>query len=190
MVLATRQTQTLINKFNNLSINQQDRMGDIANYVLIPFEGIINNVYPQGFKFYIREAKDIDKEYDKLDISVSNAKDIIYNFLSLAIKYGWGCLVFMVETGAGTKNIFRQVEQIHISYMYHKSYGYFVLLDIGKVVNQFLPNPLVVSVLQNLFNNAQEMKTFYDRVISDIIYKAIEGSITNTSLKKIRLNQG
>ena len=86
MVLATRQTQTLINKFNNLSINQQDRMGDIANYVLIPFEGSISHVDPLGIKLHLQSTKDIDKEAGKFGISVSNSKYIIDNFLSLDNK--------------------------------------------------------------------------------------------------------
>ena len=40
-----------------------------------------------GIKLYILATKEIYKEADKLDISVSNVKDIIYNFLSLANKY-------------------------------------------------------------------------------------------------------
>ena len=59
------------------------------NYVLITFEGNINTGYPQGIKIYLQAAKEIDKEVDKLDILVSNAEDIIDNFLILANKYGW-----------------------------------------------------------------------------------------------------
>ena len=80
------------------------------NYVLSPFEGKINPGYPHGLKLYLKSTKEIDKESDKLDISVSNAKDIIYCFLCLAKKYGWVRLAFTVDTGAGAKNIFRQLE--------------------------------------------------------------------------------
>ena len=57
--------------------------------------------------------------------------------------------------------------------MHHKPHGYFGLLVIGNVVNQVLPNLLVVSALQNLVNNAQEVNKFYDMVRSDMISKAI-----------------
>ena len=59
-----------------------------ANYVLRPFEGNINPRNPTGLKLYLQATKEIDKETDKLDISVSNAKDIVYRFLSLSNKYG------------------------------------------------------------------------------------------------------
>ena len=36
----------------------------------------------------------------------------------------------------------------------------------------------MVSDLQNLANNAQEVQNFYDRVHSDIIANSIDGSIT------------
>ena len=67
-----------------------------VNYMLIPFEGNINPGYPQGFKVYLQETKDIAKGADNLDIWILNAKDIIDHFISLANKYGWGCLLFMV----------------------------------------------------------------------------------------------
>ena len=79
-------------------------MADV-NYVLSPFEGNINPGYPTGIKIYLHAKNDIYKETDKLDISASNAKDIIDHLLSLANKYGWGQLSFMVGTDIGT-NIF------------------------------------------------------------------------------------
>ena len=90
-----------------------------------------------------------------MDISVSNAKDIIDNFLSLDNKYGWGRLAFMVDAGKCSKNIFIQVEQIQIVDMHHQAHGYFVLLGIGIVKIQFLPNPLEVSDIKPFANNVQ-----------------------------------
>ena len=74
------QAQILINQFNNLSINQQNNMAAPINYVLSPFEGNTNTGYPQGIKLYLQSTKKIDKEYDKLDVSFSNDKYIIYHF--------------------------------------------------------------------------------------------------------------
>ena len=81
----------------------------VANYVLIPFEGSISHVDPLGIKLHLQSTKDIDKEAGKFGISVSNSKYIIDNFLSLANKYFLIRLAFMVDTGAGTNNIFIQV---------------------------------------------------------------------------------
>ena len=61
----------------------------------------------------------------------------------------------MVDTGAGSKNIFWEVDQIQIADIYHQAHGYFGLICIRNVVNKVLTNPLVVSALQNLANNAQ-----------------------------------
>ena len=113
----------------------------------------INSVDPQGLKIYPRATKEIYKEADKLYISVFNVKDSVYHFLGLYNKYGWGRLTFMVDTGVGEKNIFRQAEQFQISDMHHKLHGCFVLLGIENLVDQVLPNPLVVPDLQNLSNN-------------------------------------
>ena len=45
-----------------------------VNYVLSPFEGNINTGDPMGIKLDLQVTKEIDKETDKLDISVSNLK--------------------------------------------------------------------------------------------------------------------
>ena len=63
----------------------------------------------------------------------------------------------MVETGAGTNNIFRQVDHIQLSDIHHQAYGYFGLTGIVNVVN-VLPKPLVVSALLDLFTSAQEVQ--------------------------------
>ena len=73
--------------------------------------------------------------------------------------------------------------------MHHQSFGYFGLQGIGNV-NKVIPNPYLLSALQNLSDSAQEVKSFYGRVLSYMIAKLIEGSIKNTSLKKLRLHRG
>ena len=76
----------------------------VVNHVLIPFEWKINTGYPQGIKLYIQAKKQIDKEAYKLDISVSNSKDIIYHFLSLSKNisdnalHSWQILVQVART--------------------------------------------------------------------------------------------
>ena len=76
-----------------------------VNYVLRPFEGDINSGYPTELKLYLQATNEMDKENDKLDISVSNSKDIIDHFISLANKYGWRRLTFTAGTATGAKNI-------------------------------------------------------------------------------------
>ena len=72
--------------------------------------------------------------------------------------------------------------------MKHQSYGYFGMLGIINVRNKVLPKPLIVSALNNLSGSAQEVQKLYDRVCSDMIAKAINGSIINLSLKTIRIH--
>ena len=93
-----------------------------VKYMLIPFKGNLNCLYPKGIKIYLQATKEIYKEAYKLDISVSNTKYIIDHFISLANKYGWGSLALMADTGAGANNIFPQVDQIHISDIHHQSH--------------------------------------------------------------------
>ena len=66
------QAQILINQFNNLNINQKFQMtaATAVNYVLIPFEGNINPGNQQGIKIYFQAKKEIDREDEKLYISV------------------------------------------------------------------------------------------------------------------------
>ena len=67
----------------------------------------------------------MDKETYNLDISVSNAEDIIDHLLSLAKIYVWGRLVFMVNTGTSANNTFRVVEHIILEYIQNQAHGYF-----------------------------------------------------------------
>ena len=60
-------------------------------------------------------------------------------------------------------------------------------MGIVNVVN-VLTNPLVVSALLNLSTIAPEVQKFYDRVTIEMIAKAIESSIKNISIKKLRLD--
>ena len=71
MALTSLQAQIFINKFNNLNTNQQVHMDATAvNYVLSPFEGNINPLYITGIKLIFQATKYIDKENNKLYISV------------------------------------------------------------------------------------------------------------------------
>ena len=70
MVLTRRQAQIIINHFNSLPTNQQIHIAATVECVLIPSKGNTNNEDPQGLKIYLQEKKDIDKEAEKLDISV------------------------------------------------------------------------------------------------------------------------
>ena len=75
--------------------------------------------------------------------------------------------------------IFGQVEQIEIEDMEQQAQGYLGLEGIGNV-HEALPENLQVSDLQNLAGGgAKEIVNFHDRFFSDMIYKAIEGSIKN-----------
>ena len=96
----------------------------------------------------------------------------------------------MLDTGKGATSIFRKVEKIQIMDMQHQAHGYFGLPGIRNVGNQVFPKTLVVRALQNLGKNAQELQNLYNRVRPDMIAKAIEGSITKTFLKKLRLKRG
>ena len=113
MVLESLQAQTLIIWFNNLKINQLGQMAAV-NDLLRPFEDNINLGDPTGIKLYLRATKEIDKEIDKLDIPISNAKYIAYFFLSLSKIYSRVRLAFMVEADTDTNNMFIVVEKIHI----------------------------------------------------------------------------
>ena len=54
-------------------------------------------------------------------------------------------------------NIFRHVDQTKISDMHTQAFGYVGMQGIGNV-DQSLPDPLIVSILQNLDNNEQGKK--------------------------------
>ena len=81
----------------------------------------------------------------------------------------------MVNNTYSNKNVFWQVDQIDIEDMHLKSQGYFLLEGIWNV-RVDLPEPLIVTDLQNLANGSVlEVDNLHDRVNSDIIFKETEG---------------
>ena len=74
--------------------------------------------------------------------------------------------------------------------MHHQAHGYFGLLGIVNVGSNVLTNPLIVSDLHNLSGSAPQVQNLYDRVRSYMITKAINGSIINTYIKKIKVHWG
>ena len=83
-------------------------------------------------------------------ISVSNDKYIIDHFLIIENNIGWLRLALMLETGSGTKKIFRQVDHIHIADIRYQYHGYFGLLGIGNVGDNSPLEPFVVSNIKKL----------------------------------------
>ena len=77
IVLTSLQSQTLMNFFIHLNINQPVQM-ETVNDMIIPFEGNINPGNPMGLRIDIQATKEIDKETEKIDISVSNDKYILF----------------------------------------------------------------------------------------------------------------
>ena len=65
----------------------------------------------------------------------------------------------MVDTSAGVKTKLAGIADSDRRY-HHQAYKYFVLLGIGNVGNKVLPNPLVLSALQNLSSTPQEVQNF------------------------------
>ena len=86
----------------------------------------------------------------------------------------------MVQTGAYKKKIVWDVDQVNILDFHVQAQGYFELVGFGNINIPF-PNTLVLSTLQNLVINIQEVQSFYDRVFSYMI--------SNTSLMKLILDQ-
>ena len=81
MVFTRSQKRNIVAQFEDLRVNQQEHnMENPMNYLLIPFEGNINNGYPQGINIYLQETSDI------------NTRDIIEQFLSLEKMLGTPCI--------------------------------------------------------------------------------------------------
>ena len=108
-----------------------------VNYVLSPFEGNINLGDPTGINLYLQTIKQINKENDKIDISDSYDKDIVDNFITLANKYDWERLEFMLNTVTGAKNTFRLVEHFLLEDINNQAHGYFYCKILVMKINFF-----------------------------------------------------
>ena len=84
------------------------------------------------------------------------------------------------------------MEYIQLAEVQNEAHGYCRLLGIVNFIAP-LPSPLTASPLTHLSDGrgtqARLINIFFHRVRSDIIVKAIEGSITKIYLKKLRLHR-
>ena len=88
-MLTRRLVQLLMAQLNNLNVNTcVQNMVAAVNCVLSPSKERINPIDTHEIKKYFQATKKIEKDAYKLDISVSNAKDIVEHVLILANKYG------------------------------------------------------------------------------------------------------
>ena len=138
MPLEILQAKILINRFHHIDTNKPVQMAAM-NDVFSPFEGKINPGDTMGIKLYLQVTREIEKQTDNIDISVSNTKDIIDNFLSISNKYGWERLAFMVGTATVSNNIFKLVEHIQFANIQKQAHGYFVLPGIENIGIAYLP---------------------------------------------------
>ena len=88
--------QNLAAQFKRLNINKQVHNTAAVNCVLRPLEGNIHTRDSYGVKLYLIATRYIEKETDKLYITVKNTKDIVKHFLRLENKCGWGRLTFIL----------------------------------------------------------------------------------------------
>ena len=61
--------------------------------------GILKNL-----KLYTQGENDTEKESDNIEVSVSNARDVVDHFIGIANKCGWALSVFRLVTAHGNKN--------------------------------------------------------------------------------------
>ena len=127
-------------------------------------------------KLYTQGKNDTEKESDNIEVSVSNAKYFLHHFFGLANKYDWAYPSFRVVIEDRNKNMFRQVEYIFLSGMKTQAFGSFGTQGIVNIT-QPISSSLQAHALVNIENKDQDQTSFYGRFRSDIISKAIEGSI-------------
>ena len=168
-------------------ITRSQQQAAMTTFALCQFEQDINPGDSTGLKLYLQATKEIEKEEDCLEVSVSNAKDVLDYFTALASRFGWARLTNRIAVdGDETKSIFKQVESLSVEDLKYQAWGYFSVNGIGNQAGD-PPHPLEYDELDDLDGNAIQRSCFYDRVRSDMIAKAIEGHITKQSMKKLRL---
>ena len=62
-------------------------------------------------------------------------------------------------------------------------------MEVIEHLRQLIPELLTSQNLGNITTSEIEEQNFFDIVLSDVIYKPIDVSMTNTSVKKLRLHQ-
>ena len=110
------------------------------------------------YTIHFQSLKEINKEENKVNISVANAKYVVDHFPGFTKKYGWGRFSFKVTTGYDNKNLFLQTETIVLAEMKTQAW-FFGTVDIGHVVIAS-PSPLEVQDFPNIDTDKQQEQIF------------------------------
>jgi hypothetical protein len=145
-----------------------------VSYVTNPYLGDINPGDSNGSKLYLKATEELSKE-NKIEIKVENAHKFIDQVRSDANKFGWGPLVFNVQTGDNPNkfvNLLENHEEVQLEHMIRQAN-----ITWGTVGNNFgtnLPtNKTVVDLTPAPGNN--HMPLFSKRVKSGMIAERIKG---------------
>jgi hypothetical protein len=145
-----------------------------VSYVTNPYLGDINPGETNGSKLYLKATEELSKE-NKIDIKVENAHKFIDQVRSDANKFGWGPLVFNVQTASNPDrfvNLLENHEDVQLEHMIRQAN-----ITWGTVGNNFATNipanKTVVDLTPAPGNN--HMPLFQKRVKSGMIAERIKG---------------
>ena len=160
----------------------------MTSYFTNPFTGDINPADTNaGQKLYLKATSELK---ERLQISQANARDISAHFETDARNFAWGQVTNMIKTsdtdtnGKSMPTNSRDLTLENVQKAALKIWG-----NNTATYNTALPNAFTVQALNNIDNDANEKKTFFARVRSEMVAKRIENSITAASWKTLMLKK-
>jgi hypothetical protein len=147
----------------------------MTSYFTNPFTGNINPADTNtGQKLYLKATSELK---ERLQISQANARDISAHFETDARNFAWGQVTNMIKTSdtdTNGKSILTNSRDLTLENVQKaalKIWG-----NNTATYNTALPNAFTVQALNNIDNDADEKKTFFARVRSEMVAKRIENS--------------
>ena len=159
------------------------------SYVTNPYLGNINPGDTNGSKLYLKATEELSKE-NKIDIKVDNAHKFIDQVRSDANKFGWGPLVFNVQTGSNPNtfvNLLENHEDVKLEHMLHQAN--IIWGTVGNDFNTALPVVKTVVDLNPAPGN-NELALFYKRVKSGMIAERIKGYLKLSDWENLQNDSG
>ena len=108
-----------VNQLFNFQNPNNPTMAATTSYVTNPYLENINPGDSNGSKLYMEATEPLDKDH-KIEIKVDNANKFLDQVHSDANKFGWGPLVFRVQTGSNPgsfESLLENHEEITLEHM-------------------------------------------------------------------------
>ena len=165
----------------------------MTSYVLDPYLSGINPGTESGKTLYIAAIKSIKNDSDRIDVSPSKVTEMLDLLNSLSSKFVWGELMRVNVSSNNVpsfKNLLLNHDTIKLDHVRTAAWGY-MSDGVTNVVpgGNIEPPASMEATAITPDTDASHIPLFHKRVRAKMIAKALEGHLTQSSMRKLLLHK-